>query len=193
MIAPRQGYGARAWSGEANGVGERRRNWRRRPASSSGQCSASSPSTVLGEEQTHEVHRLSMRILSEIGLTFHAQSAWDTLEANGCAVDRETGNVRFDPAVVEHFVAMAPGAFDMAARDPAKTVHFGGDSIVGIGVKRSNVLDQERGRRPGTGADFQELLRLGHMIPSLHVMGGTRSNRSTAHRTPVTSTRCSTG
>ena len=24
------------------------------------------PSTVLGEEQTHEVHRLSMRILSEI-------------------------------------------------------------------------------------------------------------------------------
>ena len=65
------------------------------------------PSTVLGEEQTHEVHRLSKRILSEIGLTFHAQSAWDTLEANGCAVDRETGNIRFDPAAVEHFVAMA--------------------------------------------------------------------------------------
>lgn len=46
------------------------------------------PSTVLGEEQNHEVHRLSMRILSEIGLTFNAKSAWDTLEANGCAVDR---------------------------------------------------------------------------------------------------------
>ena len=113
------------------------------------------PSTVLGEEQTHEVHRLSMRILSEIGLTFHAQSAWDTLEANGCAVDRETGNVRFDPAAVEHFAAMAPGAFDMAARDPAKTVHFGGDSIVwGSASSAPNVLDQERGRRPGTGADF---------------------------------------
>ena len=131
------------------------------------------PSTVLGEEQTHEVHRLSMRILSEIGLTFHAQSAWDTLEANGCAVDRETGNARFDPAAVEHFVAMAPGAFDMAARDSAKTVHFGGDSIVwGSASSAPNVLDQERGRRPGTGADFQELLRLGHMMPSLHVMGG---------------------
>ena len=104
------------------------------------------PSTVLGEEQTHEVHRLSMRILSEIGVTFHAQSAWDTLEAKGCAVDRETGNVRFDPAAVEHFVAMAPGAFDMAARDSAKTVHFGGDSIVwGSASSAPNVLDQERG------------------------------------------------
>ena len=79
------------------------------------------PSTVLGEEQTHEVHRLSKRILSEIGLIFHAQSAWDTLEANGCAVDRETGNIRFDPAAVEHFVAMAPGASDMAARDQAQS------------------------------------------------------------------------
>ena len=62
---------------------------------------------------------------------------------------------------------------DMAARDSAKTVHFGGDSIVwGSASSAPNVLDQERGRRPGTGADFQELLRLGHMMPSLHVMGG---------------------
>ena len=89
-----------------------------------------SPSTVLTEDEVHEVHRLSMRVLSEIGLTFHAESAWDTLEANGCTVDRETGNVTFDPAVVEHFVGLAPSSFDMAARDPGKTVHFGGDSIV---------------------------------------------------------------
>ena len=37
------------------------------------------PSTVLGEEQTHEVHRLSMRILSEIGLTFHAPVSYTHL------------------------------------------------------------------------------------------------------------------
>ena len=119
------------------------------------------PSTVLSEAQVHEVHRLSMRILSEIGLTFHATSAFDTLEANGCKVDRESGNVRFDPAVVEHFVNMAPSSFDMAARDPGKTLHFGGDSIVwGSASSAPNVLDQERGRRPGTGTDFQDLLRL---------------------------------
>ena len=131
------------------------------------------PSTVLTEEQVREVHRLSMRILSEIGLTFHAASAFDTLEANGCVVDRDSGNVRFDPAVVGHLIEQAPGAFDMAARDPAKTVHFGGDSINwGSASSAPNVVDTERGRRPGTGKDFQDLLRLGHMIPSLHLMGG---------------------
>ena len=67
------------------------------------------------------MRRLSKRILSEIGLIFHAQSAWDSLEANGCAVGRETGNIRFDPAAVEHFVATAPGASDMAARDQAQS------------------------------------------------------------------------
>ena len=81
------------------------------------------PSTVLTEEEVRDVHRLSMRILSEVGLTFHAESAWETLEANGCLVDRGTGNVRFDPTVVEHFVGLAPSSFDIAARDPSKTVH----------------------------------------------------------------------
>jgi len=131
------------------------------------------PATVLTQDEVHEVHRLSMRVLSEIGLTFHAESAWDTLEANGCRVDRDTGNVRFDPAVVEHHVGLAPSAFDMAARDPAKTVHFGGDSIVwGSASSAPNVVDAERGRRPGTGDDFQDLIRLGHMIPSCHLFGG---------------------
>ena len=131
------------------------------------------PATVLNEDEIHEVHRLSMRVLSEIGLTFHAESAWDTLEANGCAVDRDTGNVTFDPAVVEHVVGLVPSSFDMAARDPAKTVHFGGDSIVwGSASSAPNVVDAERGRRPGTGADFQDLIRLGHMIPSCHLFGG---------------------
>ncbi len=131
------------------------------------------PSTVLSDDEVHEVHRLSMRVLSEIGLTFHAESAWDTLEANGCPVDRDTGNVRFDPAVVEHCVGLAPGGFEMAARDPGKTVHFGGDSIVwGSASSAPNVVDAERGRRPGTGDDFQKLIKLGHMIPSCHLFGG---------------------
>lgn len=131
------------------------------------------PTAVLTDDEVHDVHRLSMRILSEIGLTFHAESAWSTLEAHGCTVDRETGNVTFDPAVVEHFVGLAPGSFDMAARDPEKSVHFGGDSIVwGSASSAPNVVDAERGRRPGTGADFQDLIKLGHMIPSCHLFGG---------------------
>jgi trimethylamine--corrinoid protein Co-methyltransferase len=131
------------------------------------------PSTVLTEEEVRDVHRLSMRILSEVGLTFHAESAWETLEANGCLVDRGTGNVRFDPTVVEHFVGLAPSSFDIAARDPSKTVHFGGDSIAwGSASSAPNVVDAERGRRPGTGEALQELIKLGHMLPSCHLFGG---------------------
>ncbi|MGB1655325.1 MAG: trimethylamine methyltransferase family protein [Acidimicrobiales bacterium] len=159
-----------------------RRGERRRGAVAAEPSSASTfvamrrkfaPSTVLTEDEVREVHHLSLRVLSEIGLTFHAESAWDTLEGHGCAVDRSTGNVRFDPAVVEHFVGMSPPDFDIAARDPAKTVHFGGDSIVwGSASSAPNVVDAERGRRPGTGAVLQELIKLGHMLPTCHLFGG---------------------
>jgi len=131
------------------------------------------PSEVLSETEVHNVHRLSMRLLTEVGLTFMSKRARVDLENHGCKVDHETGRTLFDPEVVDHFLSLGPSEFDLVARDRHKTVHFGGDSIVfGSASSAPNVVDMDRGRRPGTARDFQDLIKLGHMIPSLHLFGG---------------------
>ncbi len=131
------------------------------------------PMAVLTEDQVDEVHRLSLRILADIGLEFMAPQTWPILEEAGCAVDHDTGMVRFPPAAVDHYLSLAPAQFNMVARDPAKTVFFGGDNIVyGSASSAPNVLDADRGRRPGTGDTFQDLVKLNHLIPSSHVFCG---------------------
>ena len=125
------------------------------------------PIDVLSEEEEEKVHLLSLRVLERIGLKFMSPKSWPVLEANGCAVDRDTGIVRFPPEVAEHFLALAPAEFVMKARNPTHELHFGGEDIhFGSASSAPNVLDMDRGRRPGTQADFEDLLKLNQMIPT---------------------------
>ncbi len=125
------------------------------------------PIDVLTEEEEERVHALSLHVLEYIGLKFMSPMTWPVLEANGCRVDRGTGVTRFPPEVAEHFLALAPSAFVMKARNPAHDLHFGGDDIhFGSASSAPNVLDMDRGRRPGTQADFEDLVKLNQMIPT---------------------------
>lgn len=128
---------------------------------------AYAPIDVLSGEEEERVHRLSLRLLQEIGLKFLSPETWPVLETNSCLVDRETGMVRFPPEVVEHFLALAPSEFTMRARNPANDLHFGGDFIhYGSASSAPNVIDLDRGRRPGTQADFEALVKLNQMLPT---------------------------
>ncbi len=125
------------------------------------------PIDLLTAEEEERVHALSLQVLERIGLKFMAERSWPILEANGCAVDRETGIARFPPEVVEHFLALAPSEFTMRARNRAHDLHFGcGDIHFGSASSAPNVLDMDRGRRPGTQKDFEDLVKLNQMIPT---------------------------
>lgn len=125
------------------------------------------PVAVLSGEEEDRVHCLSLRLLTEIGLRFLSPGTWDILERNGCRVDRETGMTRLPPEVVEHFLALAPSEFTMRARNPAHDLRFGGEEIhYGSAASAPNVIDLDRGRRPGTQADFEALVRLNQMLPT---------------------------
>jgi trimethylamine--corrinoid protein Co-methyltransferase len=81
--------------------------------------------------------------------------------------------VRFDPALVASFIGKAPRSFTLHARDPRKSLTIGGDAVAFCSVASApNVADRARGRRPGTRGDYQNLIRLGHMLPSVHLWGG---------------------
>ncbi len=128
---------------------------------------AFAPTSVLSEEEEQQVHDISLRLLSETGLKFLSPEAWDVLEANGCAVDRSSGNVLFPAEVIEHFIALAPSEFTLHAQNPDHNLHIGGPQIhYGSASSAPNVMDRERGRRSGTRKDFQNLVRLNQVLPT---------------------------
>ena len=89
------------------------------------------------------------RIVSEIGIEFIKPEALDLFRDAGQVVDGN--NVKFDPDWVLEQVAKAPREFDVQARNPANTVHIGGDQH-GL-QRRVRPAVRARGRRPARRDD----------------------------------------
>src|SRR5919198_893174 len=83
---------------------------------------------VLDQEGLERLRQASMRILSEFGIDFYDAETRDILKQHGAQVRGDT--VRFDPALIEKYVAMAPHQFTQLARNPEHNVVIGGNQIV---------------------------------------------------------------
>jgi len=128
---------------------------------------------LVDEETLELVHQTSLRILSEIGIAFYDEEALTILREHGAEVD-EDAVVRFDPALVEEFVAKAPGQFTQLARNPANNVIIGGKHVCFSPVYGPPyVVDLARGRREATLVDFEKFVKLAYMSPTIHHSGGT--------------------
>ena len=73
---------------------------------------------VLSADQVEHIHRSSLRLLAEVGMTMHDRWARERLAHAGCQVDHASMRVRFEPAFIEEQIAKAPagnlgGAFFM--------------------------------------------------------------------------------
>jgi trimethylamine--corrinoid protein Co-methyltransferase len=131
------------------------------------------PIEVLTEEQLAKIEDASFRILENIGLEILHDGALDRLEKVGASVDRSNKRVRMDRAMVLEYVAKAPALFTLHARNPARSVTIGGNHVVFASVSSApNVSDLDRGRRPGTRADFQNLLRIAQSLNVIHSISG---------------------
>ena len=125
---------------------------------------------MLTAEQLERIHDTSMRILETHGLEFLNDGALDLLARAGADVDRGTRRVRFDRRLIAEYVAKAPARFTLHARNPAHTVTIGGNHIAFCAVSSApNCSDLDRGRRPGTYADYCDLLRLVQSLNVIHL------------------------
>ena len=111
------------------------------------------------------------RIVSEIGVQFAKPEAVELFRKAGQEV---TGGdvVRLDPDFVLEQVALAPREFDIQARNPANTVHIGGDHMVFGGVYGSPFVREGDVRRDATLDDFRRLTMLAQSFPQLDTAGG---------------------
>ncbi len=131
------------------------------------------PIEVLSADQIEAIHNASLRILEEFGIEFLDDVARARAIKGGAEVVAGTQRIRMDRNLVLECVAKAPAEFTLHSRNPDRNLIFGANHINFASVASApNVSDLERGRRPGTFADYSELLRLIQSLNIVQCIGG---------------------
>ncbi|MEF8833922.1 MAG: trimethylamine methyltransferase family protein, partial [Halofilum sp. (in: g-proteobacteria)] len=131
------------------------------------------PTEPLNQEGVEAIHDAAMRILEEVGIDFLHEDARRLLAQAGCTIDGDGPTVRMGREFVMEQLAKAPESFTITPRNPARAVPLApGQGIFGSVASAPNVADLENGRRTGTRADFQTLLKLAQSFNCVHLHCG---------------------
>jgi trimethylamine---corrinoid protein Co-methyltransferase len=125
---------------------------------------------ILSADAIAVLDRGWRRIVSEIGVQFAKPEAVELFAKAGQRVDGEV--VYLDPEFVMEQVAKAPREFDVQARNPAHTVHIGGDHMVFSAVYGCPFVREGDVRRDATLQDFRQLASLSQAFDELDSAGG---------------------
>jgi trimethylamine---corrinoid protein Co-methyltransferase len=131
------------------------------------------PVEIFSHEQVAQLIAGAHHVLTNFGMEIRSKAALDIFAKYGAVVDFDTRMVRLPQEVIAHYRAFAPENFVLRARNPAQNLHIGGNVLnFGPVGGAPNVSDQERGRRYGDFAAFQDILKLNHSLGALHWQGG---------------------
>ena len=125
---------------------------------------------ILSPDAIGVLDRGWRRIVSEIGVQFAKPEALELFRRAGQKVSGEV--VFLDPEFVLEQVAKAPREFGIQARNPANSVHIGGDQMVFGGVYRARSCARETSAANATMEDFRRLSTLAQSFPQLDTAGG---------------------
>jgi trimethylamine--corrinoid protein Co-methyltransferase len=135
--------------------------------------SSFAPLELLSKDELESIHRAALTVLKEIGIDFLHDGARAMLKDVGADVDPASRRVRFNPALVEAQIGLAPKEFTLHARNPARSLIVGGRHVAfGSVASAPNAFDRAGGRRPGNHCDYQNFLRLGQSLDAIHFWGG---------------------
>jgi len=130
------------------------------------------PMAQFSEDQIEAIHQTSLRVLEEVGMRVLFPEARAIYQAAGGVVDPETMIVRLDRGLVMEAVAQAPASVTLRGGEVTGDVFIGENSVnFGMVAGPPHVSDLERGRRPATLADFEDLVRLSHTYDVIHMQG----------------------
>ena len=131
------------------------------------------PTQVISEDEIESIHHASLRILSEFGMDFLDSDARDLLIAAGAKVETGTQRVRFDPEMVLELITTCPSEFKLHSRNPAHTLHIGGNYVAfGSVASPPNFMEFDGTRHAGTRANFRDLLKLSQVFNIIHFISG---------------------
>ena len=122
----------------------------------------------MGEEGLVLLEAQADWLLHEIGMEFRDDPIALEILRDGGADVRGT-RVRFPDGLARQLCKTAPAAFEQRARNPARSVRIGERSTVFAPIYGAPfVHDAENGRRYGSLADFENLVKLTARLDALH-------------------------
>jgi trimethylamine--corrinoid protein Co-methyltransferase len=127
---------------------------------------------LLSSEAAAIIEHSAETILEEIGIEFRRDPESLRLWRDAGA-DVSGERVRIPRGLARHLLRTAPREFDLHARNPARTVRFGGNATVFSPVGGPPfVSDLDHGRRYGTLQDLHNFIKLAQVAPAIHFSGG---------------------
>ena len=110
----------------------------------------------LKEEAVIAIHNTAMKILEDIGVLFLNPEACKILQKAGCKVALNDSKVKMDRRWVMDMLKTVPQHFSITPRNPKNKIKIGDRHIVFGNVSSPpNVLDLDRGKRPGDFDSFK--------------------------------------
>ena len=125
---------------------------------------------VLSEEAMATLDRGWRKLMTEIGVEFMDDRALELFRQAGQRVEDNT--VFLDPDFVLEQVAKAPREFDVQARNPANSIHIGGDAMAFGAVYGPPFVRQGEVRRDATMDDFRNFTKLAQSFEVMDSAGG---------------------
>jgi trimethylamine---corrinoid protein Co-methyltransferase len=127
---------------------------------------------LLHSEAVEIIEANAETILEDIGIEFRRDPESLRLWRQAGA-DVQGERVRIPRGLARQLLCTAPSEFMLHARNPARSLRFGGDATVFAPVGGPPfVTDLDRGRRYGTLADLHNFIKLAHVAPAIHFSGG---------------------
>ena len=127
----------------------------------------------LNEEAVVVLHNAAMKILEEIGILFLNPDACKILKKAGCKVDFSDSKVKMDRQWVMNMLETIPEKFSITPRNQNNEIKIGDRHLVFGNVSSPpNVLDLDRGKRPGNFDSFKDLTKLTQFFNCIHFSGG---------------------
>ena len=130
------------------------------------------PIPVFTEDRVEAIHDTALRVLEELGMKVLLPEARSLFRRAGAIVDDQTEMVWVGREIITATLATPPRSIALVAgtrhRDLELTL---GTLAIQAGGGCPNVTDLARGRRPGSLADFENLLRLVQSFDVLQMLG----------------------
>jgi len=130
------------------------------------------PQPAFSEDEVEHIHETSLRVLEELGMRVLLPEAREIFASAGAIVDAETEMVRLGREIVEEALSAAPKSIPTFGGTPeASHVMELGALTFMAGAGCPHASDRERGRRPGTATDFEELMKLVDSFDAMAMLG----------------------
>jgi trimethylamine---corrinoid protein Co-methyltransferase len=127
----------------------------------------------LGKEECETLYASALRTLERAGFGVSSEEALQLLAEAGARVSMPEKRAWLSPDMVQRYAARAPKQWVLHARNPERSAHVGGETLlVSPGYGSPSIADDAGRRRPATLGDFRAFAALAARSDCIDITGG---------------------